>query len=198
MDEPKDVLLRYLQGHRDAVLWKLEGLGEREVRWPVTPTGTNLLGLVKHLAWMELGYFGECFGRRWPDPPPWEADGVSEEDNTDLWATPEETRADVVGLYRRAWAHTAETVAARALTDTGRVPWWPPGRDEPTLHTLLVHVVAETARHAGHADIVREQLDGQAGLREGVSNLPEHDAAWWEAYVGRLRQAAEEAAARAR
>ncbi len=63
--DPKAELLRYLQEGRDAMLWKLEGLGEYDVRRPLVPTGTNLLGLVKHLAGIELGYFGETFGRPW-------------------------------------------------------------------------------------------------------------------------------------
>ncbi|MGW3505523.1 mycothiol transferase, partial [Streptomyces globisporus] len=59
---PKDILRLYLQNARDAVLWKLDGLSEYEIRRPLTPTGTNLLGLVKHVASVELGYLGDAFG----------------------------------------------------------------------------------------------------------------------------------------
>ena len=63
MTEPKETLVEYLQSARDAMVWKVEGLSEYDARRPMTPTGTNLLGLVKHLASVELGYFGDTFGR---------------------------------------------------------------------------------------------------------------------------------------
>ena len=74
MTEPdfKSDLRRYLQDGRDAMLWKLDGLSEYDIRRPLVPTGTNLLGLVKHLAGFELGYFGDTFGRPWDGPPPWD------------------------------------------------------------------------------------------------------------------------------
>jgi hypothetical protein len=192
MVEAKETLTRYLQVQRDALLWKLEGLGERQVRWPMTPTGTNLLGLVKHVASMELGYFGEVFDRPSGVPLPWLDDDA--EPNADMWATAEESRAWVVGLYHRAWAHADATIAALDLEARGRVPWWPPEREEVTLHQVLVHVIAETARHAGHADVVRELADGRAGLRPDNDSLAGGDEAWWERYVDRLRRAAEQAA----
>jgi uncharacterized protein DUF664 len=74
------------------------------------------------------------------------------------------------------------------------VPWWPEERRHPTLHTLLVHTIQETARHAGHADIIRESIDdGAAGLREGVSNMPSADAVAWKPFRDRLEQIAREA-----
>src|SRR5262245_66388278 len=100
--DPKADLRRYLQEERDALLWKLEGLSEYEIRRPMVPTGTNLLGLVKHVAGVELGYFGDSFGRPWPEPMPWLADDA--EPNADMWATVEESRDQIVGLYRRAGA----------------------------------------------------------------------------------------------
>ncbi|MCX6467142.1 MAG: DinB family protein, partial [Pseudonocardiales bacterium] len=152
--DPKDDLHRYLQTARDAVLWKLDGLSEYDVRRPLTPTGTNLLGLVKHLASIELGYLGETFGRPSGIPLPWFADDA--EPDADLWVTPDESRADVVGLYHRAWEHSDATVAALPLDAVGHVPHWPADRAALTLHRALVHLIAETHRHAGHADIVRE------------------------------------------
>jgi hypothetical protein len=191
--DPKDDLQRYLQLAREAVLWKLDGLSEYDIRRPLTPTGTNLLGLVKHLASVELGYFGDCFGRPSGEVLAWEAEGA--ELNADMWATPGESREQITGLYRRAWAHSDATISELPLDAIGRVPWWPPDRREVTLHRILVHTIGETARHAGHADIVRELIDGAAGLRDGVSNLPEGDAAWWADYRGRLESAAREAGA---
>lgn len=143
-------LHRYLQSARDALLWKLEGLSEYDIRRPLTPTGTNLLGLVKHVATMELGYLGDVFGRPSGEPLPWLEDGA--EPNADMWVTADESREHIVGLYRRAWAHADATIDALPLETTGRVPWWPKGRDEVTLHHAVVRVMADAQRHAGHAD----------------------------------------------
>lgn len=191
MPDEKSTLKRYLQAQRDALLWKLDGLSERDARWPMTPTGNNLLGLVKHVASMEAGYFGYVFGRPAPEPMPWLDDDA--EPNADFWATPEQTIEWVTDFYRRTIAHSDATIDALALDDTGNVPWWPADRNPVTLHWILVHMIAETARHAGHADIVRETLDGAIGLRQGVSNLPDRDAQWWTGYVEKLKRTAEEA-----
>ncbi|MEU9576857.1 DinB family protein [Streptomyces chilikensis] len=184
-------LHRYLQDARDALLWKLEGLCEYDVRRPLTPTGTNLLGLVKHLACIELGYLGDVFGRPSGIPLPWVADGA--EPNADMWATAEESRAFVVDLYRRAWAHADATIDALPLDAVGTVPWWPQERSEVTLHHAVVRVTADAQRHAGHADILRELIDGAVGMREDDGALPEGDAAWWQAHRARLERAAREA-----
>jgi uncharacterized damage-inducible protein DinB len=186
-ETPKDTLVRYLQNLRDAVLWKLDGLSEYDARRPMTPTGTNVLGLVKHLAHVEAGYFGDTFGRPFPEPLPSYADGQNH--NADLWATAEESRDDVVGLYRKAWEHAAETFAVSDADTKGRVPWWPEERAEVTLHQILVHMTVETARHAGHIDIVRELIDSKAGMRPEATNLPEDDYDW-EAYVAMVEEAA--------
>jgi len=90
-------------------------------------------------------------------------------------------------------AHADETIRALPLDTTGEVPHWPPDRRHPTLHAVLVHLVAETHRHAGHADIVREQVDGAVGHRPAVGNIGAHDAAWWAAHHDRLEQAARQA-----
>jgi Protein of unknown function (DUF664) len=192
--DPKAELHFYLTRARDALLWKLDGLSEYDIRRPLVPTGTNLLGLVKHVGSVAAGYFGECFGRPFGEPMPWLEDDA--EPNADMWAIAEESREQIVGLYRRAWIHADATIDAVALEATGEVPWWPPERREPTLHRVLIHMIAETERHAGHADIVRELIDGSAGIRAEHSNLPEVDAAWWLTYRDRVEQAAKDAAAR--
>lgn len=189
--DPKSHLHRYLQTGRDSVLWKLDGLSEYDARRPLTPTGTNLLGLVKHLASVEFGYFGETFDRPSGEPLPWYDDGA--EPNADMWATAAETREQIVGLYHRAWAHADATIEALPLDAAGRVPHWPPPRDEVTLHQILVHMIAETHRHAGHADIVRELVDGTAGLRADNDNLAPGGPRWWAEYRDRLEKAAREA-----
>lgn len=186
-------LKRYLQVARDVVLWKLDGLSEYDVRRPMTPTGTNLLGLVKHLANVEVGYFGDTFGRPFDGPLPWPED-VDAEPNADMWATAAEPRERIVGLYRAACLHADATIDSLDLEAIGRVPWWPAERAEVSLHKILVHVIAETNRHAGHADIVRELIDGAAGLRRDNDNMATGEEAWWEDYRNRLEQAARDAA----
>ena len=189
-DKAKADLVRYLQSAREVLVWKLEGLSEYDVRRPLTPTGTNLLGLVKHVASVELGYFGDTFGRPSGEPLPWFEDDA--EPNADMWATAEESREEIVGLYQRSWKHAEATFAALPLGAIGRVPWWPAERSEVTLHQILVHMIAETNRHAGHADIVRELIDGSAGLREGNDSLA-GDPSQREEYRARLEQVAKEA-----
>ncbi|MEU8179252.1 DinB family protein [Micromonospora sp. NPDC049047] len=182
----------YLKGGRDSLLWKLDGLGEYDIRRPLTPTATNLLGLVKHSAAMEILYFGVVFGRRFEQELPWLGDGA--EPNADLWASADETRDEIVRLYRRAMAHADATIEALALDQVGRVPWW--GESAVTLHHVLVHVIAETQRHAGHADIVRDLIDGAAGLLSSNDNLPPVDESWWLEYRQRVEPAALDASTR--
>lgn len=158
-----DFAKRYLHGDlrelRQAMLWKLEGVAEADIRRPLVPSGTNLLGLVKHLTLSESRYFGEVFGRPFPEPMPrW--DDLSAR-GQDLRATESETREEIVERYRRVWVHSDATISALAVDAPGHVPWWP--RPDVMLFNVLVHAVTETARHAGHADILREQIDGATG-----------------------------------
>ena len=193
MDE-KTALLEYLRIRRADLLAKLDGLDEYDVRRPMTPTGTNLLGLVKHVAYVQLGYFGEVFGRPSGRAYPWEDGG---EEDADMWATAEESRDAVVELYRFAAAHADATVEALPLDAVGEVPWWREERRHPTLHTVLVHVAVEVARHAGHADVLRELVDGSAGVSSPGDNLPERSVAQWAAFRERIEAAARRAAGRA-
>ena len=188
--DPKADLHRYLQIAREALLWKLEGLSDYDIRRPMTPTGTNLLGLVKHIASVELGYFGETFGRPFEGSLPWLDEGA--EPNADMWAAADESRDYIVGLYHQSWAHADVTIESLALDAIGQVPWWPEERREVTLHRILIHMIAETDRHAGHADIVRELIDGAAGLRVDNDNMAPGDSTWWDEYRHRLQVVAEE------
>jgi uncharacterized damage-inducible protein DinB len=183
-------LHRYLQDAREALLWKLEGLSEYDVRRPLVPTGTNLLGLVKHVTAVEIGYFGDTFGRPSADQMPWdESDPMS-----DMFAFPEESRESLIALYRRTWAHSDATIDVLPLDTTGHVPWWPPDDNQLTLHHVLVRVTAETSRHAGHADLVRELIDGAIGCTASNPNLPPGDQPWWQAHYDRVEAAARQAA----
>ena len=190
--DAKQVLHRYLARQRAALLAKLEGLDERDLRWPMTPTGTNLLGLVKHVASVELGYFGEVFDRPSNVPLPWFDEGA--ELNADMWATADESRDDLVALYQQAAEHADATIAALPLDAPGLVPWWPSEREQVTLQQIMVHVSVEVARHAGQADIIRELIDGAAG--DGDGSLPDQTAEEWATYRARLEASALEAAQR--
>jgi hypothetical protein len=110
-----------------------------------------------------------------------------------MWATADESRERIVGLYRRISAHSDAVIEALPLDAVGHVPWWPPEYSEVTLHRILVHTIAEAHRHAGHADIVRELVDGSAGLLEGDDVLSGEDRAWWEDRRDRLEQIARQA-----
>lgn len=110
-----------------------------------------------------------------------------------MWATVEESREYIVELYRRAWVHADATIDALALDTTGRVPWWPNGRDKVSLHHAVVRVIADTHRHAGHADILREFTDGAVGMNKNNDSMPPGDSAWWKNHRSRLERAAQEA-----
>lgn len=176
----------YLNTGRAAVVATCEGLSEYDVRRPMTASGTSLLGLVKHLTGIEQVYLGTAFGRPTPFVLPWVEDG-SIWDGADMWATEDEPREWLLDLYRRACAHSDETIAALDLGASGSVPHWQEDRRATTLGALLVRMVDETAHHAGHADICRELIDGRG--------QPDHDEvgdeAYWSAYVARIQAAAD-------
>jgi hypothetical protein len=181
-----DDLGRYLQEARDSVVRALDGLSEYDVRRPVVPSGTNLLGLVKHLTGIELGYLGTSVGRPSPVTLPWEDDG-SVWESADMWATPDQSRDHLLGLYRRAWQHSDESLAQLPLDTPASVPWWPEERRATTFGSLVVRVVAETAQHAGHCDLAREVIDGRGGRNSADMG----DQEWWTSYVGRIQAAAD-------
>lgn len=186
----KEALQRYLRQAREAVLWKTDGLSERELRLPRTPTGTSLIGIVKHCLNVEAGYFGTTFGRT----PPMSTeliplDAYDQDPQVDWYATEEESAAELIELYRRVGEYVDATLDELPLDTVGRVPWWPPERAEIPLRQLIVYVLEDIARHAGHADILREQIDGAAGLSATYTNLP--GEADWPAYVRKLSAIAE-------
>ena len=129
-------------------------------------------------------------GRPSPESLPWLAEDA--EPNADLWATPDESREGIIDLYRRVWAHSDATIEALELDALGQVLWWPEKRRQVTLQQILVHMTAETHRHAGHADIVRELMDGAVGLRPGNDNMAPGDEVWWDEHRDRLERAAQE------
>ncbi|MFF4893703.1 DinB family protein [Micromonospora chersina] len=186
----KEYLHHDLRDIRETMLWKLDGLPEYDVRRPLTVTGTNLLGLVKHLSTCEARYFGEVFGRPFPEPLPRWDDAAH--DDTDMWAGEHETREEIIDRYRRVWAHSDATIEALAIDAPGHVPWWP--RPNVKLFNILVHVLTETSRHAGHADILREQLDGSTGAMAEYAHLEPTDTEFLAARRAKIERAARAAA----
>ncbi|GAA4942245.1 putative damage-inducible protein DinB [Nonomuraea thailandensis] len=187
-DFAKDHLHGRLRRDRKALLWKLDGLSEYDARRPLTATGTNLLGLVKHVATVEARYFGEVFGRPSPQPlPRWQ-----DSDGSDLWATEDETRDQIIAFYRRTWEHSDATINELPLDAPGHVPWWPEPHAGTTLFGVMVHVLGESIRHTGQADILREGLDGRTGLRAEHEQPIDEEAR--AAYCAKIEQAARAAA----
>lgn len=190
--DPADVLRRYLAQARDALLWKLDGLGERDLRRPLTPTGTSLLGIVKHCANVELGYFGPTFDRLWPHGDnasfvPLEA--YDDDPQADWWVPAEVPAADVLAFYRQVADFADATLREVALDTPGTVAWWPVERATVSLHRIAVHVIEDVSRHAGQADILRESIDGAVGMVDGNTNVP--DDYDWPAYRARLKMIAD-------
>lgn len=183
-DFAKQYLHKGLRRHREALLWKLDGLSEYDIRRPLTATGTNLLGLVKHVGTVEARYFGEVFDR--PSPEPllrWQ-----DHDGSDLWATEDETGEQIIDFYRRTWEHSDATINELALDAPGHVPWWPEPYPNTNLFAIMVHVVGESLRHTGHADILREGLDGRTGMRAEYETPIDEEAR--AAYRAKIEQAA--------
>ena len=186
-DVVKAHLHQKLRAAREALVGKLDGLSEFDIRRPMTPTGTNLLGLVKHNAISDARYFGDVFGRPFPEPlPRWDEPAA---DLVDHWATEHESRADIVDLARRVWVHADATIEALDLDDCGYVPWW---QEEVPLLNVMAARLVDAVRHAGHADILRELTDGTVGSDPRGLPLHGRDPSYWED-----RCAAIEGAARA-
>ncbi len=156
--DEKESLHVALDRHRDAVLWKLEGLDDAALRTAMTPSGTTLLGLVKHLAAVEYGWFCHPFSRA-TEPLPFD----EEDEDADLRVDPDETAEGILAFYGRARAAADQVIGELGMDDTGTA-WF---GDAVSLRWVLIHMVEETARHAGHIDILRELTDGMAGDHRG-------------------------------
>ena len=183
-DFAKEYLQEDLRWVRQSVVDKLEGLSEYDVRRPLTRTGTNLLGLVKHLTLSEVVYLGDVFERPFPQRH-LRFDDPDYRNRDSLWVSDRESHSDIVSGYRRACQHADATIQALPIDASGRVPWWP--QPEVKLFNVMVHVLTETHRHAGHADILHEQLKGAVDLPA----LSQSDD--WEAHRARIEEAARDA-----
>ncbi|MEU1363666.1 DinB family protein [Micromonospora zamorensis] len=190
LSDAKAALHLYLRENREDLIWKLDGLSERDARMPRTATGTNLLGIIKHCLNVEAGYFGPTFGREFPTPGELVPVRAFDEDpQADWYASEDETKDGLIDLYRRVGVFADQTIDQLPLDAPGQVPWWRPGRQDVTLQRIMIHVTCDLARHAGHADVIREQHDSAIGLRQDNTNIP--DDYDWSAYVAKLTKLAD-------
>ncbi|MGW0215181.1 DinB family protein [Micromonospora chokoriensis] len=190
LGDVKATLHHYLQETRDNLIWKLDGLSERDARLPRTATGNSLLGALKHCLNVEAAYFGPTFGREFPTPEELVPMSAYDEDpQADWYAREDETKDGLIDLYRRVGVFVDQTIDELPVDAPGQVPWWRPGNQAVTLHQIITHVTVDLARHAGHLDIMREQHDSAIGVYRDSSNIP--DGYDWPAYVARLTKLAD-------
>lgn len=190
MDDFKEHLATYLNNSREAILWKAEELSDGELTRPLVPTGTSILGLIQHLAFVEYGYFVQCLGFTIEDEyyAALEADA---DDSADMWVAADVPCAEVLAFYRRAIEAANRNISALSLDAPATVPWWPGERRHTTLGRLMLHMNVETARHAGHADILRELIDGSTGMRRDNDNMPSYDDTAWKELHEKILRASE-------
>jgi uncharacterized damage-inducible protein DinB len=165
----KETLFVALDRHRDVALWKLRGLDDEQLRRPVAPSGTNLLGLLKHLGNVEYSWFCETFGR---ETEPLHYD--ESDPDADLRVEPHESTADILAFYGRARAAANAAIDELPLEHLGTA-WF---GEQVTMRWVLVHMLEEVARHAGHMDIARELIDGTTGDHPDAANTPDTPGAW--------------------
>ncbi|MFC8038880.1 DinB family protein [Paenarthrobacter sp. NPDC057355] len=188
-DDRRAQLREYLNDAREAILWKCEGLSDAQARTPLTPTGTHVMGLLLHLAVTESQYFISCLGREIENAV---IRHVIEADDAqaDFLPPPGMTLADAVKIYRETIDAADAVLDEVELNSPAVVEWWIKHRNT-TVERLLVHMIAESHRHAGHLDIVREQLDGFVGLRPSAPNIPDLTPGQWEEQQLRLQELAD-------
>jgi uncharacterized damage-inducible protein DinB len=153
--DERDALIQQLDFHRATLLRKLDGLDDEQLRRPMTASGLSLLGLVKHLAETEHGWFLKIYAGL-PEPDLFPTDG---DPDAEFRVGPNESADTLVGQYLRTCERARAVVAAGELDDVVTTPWGA----EAKLRAILVHMIQETARHNGHADIIREAIDGTTG-----------------------------------
>ena len=148
-----------LDMQRSILLWKLDGVSEEDARRPLVSSGTSLLGVVKHMAWVEQWWFVEFIGGGSPDYP-WSDD----DPDADFRIEDGETIAGICDLYADSVSKANGVIAnAESLDVTGSLASGEPDRQQRSLRWVLVHMIEETARHAGHLDIIRELIDDTTG-----------------------------------
>ena len=156
--DERDALSQQLDFQRATLLGKLDGLDEEQLRRPMTPSGLSLLGLVKHLAATEHGWFLNRYAGL-PDPSPF-GDDPDDDPDDDFRIAPDETADGIVAAYLRTCQRARELIDGGDLDAVVRLP----GGASVNLRAIVLHMIQETARHDGHADIMREELDGTTGF----------------------------------
>lgn len=137
---------------------KVDGVSDEDLRRPMVPSGTTLLGMVKHLAYVERSWFQNIFLNQEVSFP-W----TKEDPDADFRIEPDETTEQILQLYKAECEKSRAIVADASLDDLSQRPPSPGKRDPFSLRWILTHMIEETARHNGHADILREQIDGSTG-----------------------------------
>jgi len=180
----KVLLHGHLNAARDALIWKVEGLTESDRRRPLTPTGTNLIGLVKHMTWIEGWYLCEFFGHERPSLE-WESEPDADwGHHSHMYAKPEETSEQLIASYRAATAAADRTIEELDLDATG-THW---SGETVSLRAMLLAVLVDTTRHAGHSGIVLELIDGTTGDRDTPSGFyGTNDPEYRSKYLARVR-----------
>lgn len=152
--DERDTLAAFLDLQRGVMLRKVADLDDERLRRPMTPSGLTLLGMLKHLAYVERWWFRAVFASE-DVSFPWTED----DPDADWRAEPDESVDSIAALYREECARAREIVAAASLDDTCTTTQG----DSITLRWIVTHMIEETARHLGHADIMREAIDGSKG-----------------------------------
>jgi len=150
------MLSAFLDRYRETILWKLEGVTTEQASARLVPSASTLLGIVKHLAYVERGWFPIYFAGG-PVNYPWAED--EPDPDIDFRVSVTDTIESVSRLYREEIVRSREIVAGASLDDLSKEQ----NRGPRTLRWIMVHMIEETARHAGHADILRELTDGAVG-----------------------------------
>lgn len=157
----KESLQASLNRHRDAVVWKLQGLGDTELRRAMLPSGNTLLGLIKHLATWEYIWICRTFGHPTEQLPIDEGD-----DYADVRIDPGDSTAGIVAFYSRSRAAADEVIGGVDLDEAGTTMFG----DTVSLRWAVIHILEDTARHAGHIDVMRELIDGMVGDHQRDGN----------------------------
>jgi hypothetical protein len=154
--DEKNMLSAFLDRYRETMVWKLDGLSKEQASARLVPSPTTLLGIVKHLAyverwWFQMNFAGDPVSFPWPEDEP--------DEDIDFRVTTTDTIEGIRALYEQECARSREIVAAASLDDLAKDQ----KRGDRTMRWIMVHMIEETARHAGHADILRELTDGAIG-----------------------------------
>jgi uncharacterized damage-inducible protein DinB len=153
-----ETLHGFLDAQRDLILWKIDGLDDEQLRRRMTPTGMTLLGLVKHLAYVEDGWFRQTFAGKKPSPDlPWNDDDPA----MDWRIEPHETTDEILSLYKKAVDESRAIARAADLDQPSAIKT--KRRGHVSMRWILLHMIEEISRHLGHADIMRESIDGTVG-----------------------------------